>query len=305
MISIVIITYNGANKVPRLLLSLNQLDLNLAEVILVNDGSTDDTLEVVSKLKLNYIPTIITQENSGRGQAKNKGAAAARFGLLWFLDDDMKVLPETLMAHLNHHAKHPDTISVGSTIEDAEFVRTDIQKYRLAITNNWKSIIEAIPNPLPVEDLFIASANFSISKALFRQLNGFDSRLYDAEDLDLAYRAYLENIPIYYNKEAIGYHMDIITCYSYVRRNRQYTKGYAILRSLNPHYYEINKRMHFSQPKGYRKVLLSLISQPIFVWLIDHFNVFMILPTGLRYRFYELLIFGIGRYYTNRKLING
>jgi glycosyltransferase involved in cell wall biosynthesis len=301
--SILIITYNGAGKIPRLLLSLNDIPQNAWEVIIVDDGSIDNTAEIIHSLELKYPWKLIRQENKGRAVAKNRAAAEARYELLWFLDDDMRVIPETLSAHLSHHLKHPGTISVGSTIEDDEFVKTDIQRYRLYITNKWKDAIEKVANPLGVEELFIASANFSISKNLFDRLNGFDARLRDAEDLDLAYRSYLASIPIYYNKEAVGYHRDLITCYSYIIRNRQYTLGYQILRKLNPEYYQINKRMHFSAPIGGKRAFLSFICQPVYVWLIDNFNIFIIIPRSLRYRFYEMLIFGLGRLFTTRKLI--
>lgn len=305
MISIIIITYNGATKLPRLLRSIDSLDLREVEVILVDDGSTDHTLSTVRELSLGFPIKIISQKNGGRAKAKNAGAAHANYSLLWFLDDDMRVLPETLDAHRNHHMLLPGTICVGSTIEDAEYVKTDIQRYRFTITNAWKSVIETWSNPLTVENLFITSANFSISKDDFERLGGFDHRLRDAEDLDLAYRVYLANIPIYYKKEAIGFHMDVITCYSFVTRNRQYTKGYEILRNFNPGYYDINKRMHLSKPTGYRKFVLSMISQPLFIWLVDHFNIFLLLPKKIRYKFYELLIFGTGRFFTQRKLLNG
>lgn len=302
MTSIIIISFNGEKKLPRLLRSLNALPAGEIEVILVNDGSNDRTSEVPFTLDLNYKFRVINQENKGRAEAKNRGAGESTYDRLWFLDDDMKVQKETYEAHMRHLDEHPGTVSVGTTDEDPEFVKTDIQRYRLGITEKWKTIIENIPNPLPVDHLFITAANFCMEKVLFMQLGCFDARLKDGEDLDFAYRVYEAAVPIYYNKYAKGFHWDSITCLSYIRRNRQYAEGYRKLLEIKPHYYFINKRMHFSKPAGLKRVLLSVLSRPSFAWLIDHFNVFVLFPRKLRYRFYEILIFGLGITFVHRKI---
>lgn len=300
--SIIVITFNGTCKIPRLLKSLEDLPERDWELLVIDDGSTDQPEQVIKNLDLKYSWRIIHQENKGRASAKNRGVRESVNELLWFLDDDMRVLPETLAAHLLHHRQHPGTICVGSQLEDEPLMKTDIQRYKCFISGQWKRQIESAPNPLCADDLYMTSANVTLSRSVYNRLDGFDERLRDAEDLDLVYRAFLESIPVYYNKAAVGYHMDLITCRSYIIRNRQYTMGYDILRNLNPHYMTINRRMHFSSPAGIKKILLDLISRPLFVNAIDHFNVFRLIPVKLRYRFYELLIFGLGRIFTDRKI---
>jgi GT2 family glycosyltransferase len=246
---------------------------------------------------------VITQKNSGRSVAKNNGAGNAMNELLWFIDDDMRVDENSLTAHVEHHHQNPGTISVGTQLEDEPLMISDIQRYKCYISRGWRKQIESAANPLGVNDLYMTSANVSMSKLTFSRLGGFDERLRDAEDLDLVYRAYLANVAVYYNAKAVGYHLDLITCRSYIIRNRQYMEGYDRLRTLKPEYMKINKRMHISNPSGNKKWLLSVVCQPLFVKLIDHFNIFKyLLPLAVRYRFYEVLIFGLGRVFPSRKI---
>lgn len=300
--SIIIITYNGQNRLPRLLNSINSLSETDFEVVIVDDGSVESPLELIESLDLKYTYKFIRQENKGRAGAKNTGVENSSFEWLWFLDDDMRVQSDSLTAHRRHLIEFPDTVSVGTTFEEKEESDTDIQKYRCFISDIWQKALEELKNPLQKEDLFLASANFSISKKLFLSLGGFADNLRDAEDLDLAYRCYLANVPVYYNLAAVGYHKDKITCRSYVQRNRQYLKGYEILKTRSPHYLDINKRMELVKVNDNRKWLLGIIGQPLFVYLVDHFNVFMLLPRSIRYRFYEQLILSLGRVYVDRKL---
>lgn len=300
--SIIIITFNGSKKIPRLLHSISNLQEKNFEVIIVNDGSADNTVETIEKLQLSFSYKLISQENKGRAAAKNRGAQEAAGELLWFIDDDMRVMPHTLGAHLEHHRNHPGTVCVGTQEEDEAYMTTDIQRYKCRISRSWKLHIESASNPLNADNLYMTSANVSMPKTVFGRLHGFDERLRDAEDLDLVYRAFQNNVPVYYNRAATGFHLDLITCRSYIIRNRQYMEGYEVLRTLKPEYMTINNRMAKSFPSGIKKVVLSLVSVPAFVRLIDQFNVFMMLPAVVRYRFYEILIYGLGRIFPERKI---
>lgn len=300
--SIIIITYNGKERLPRLLLSINKIKNLIFEVIIVDDGSNENPREDVESLKLNYEWCLINQVNKGRAIAKNVGAVNAKYDLLWFLDDDMRISDDSLFHLMEHHRNLDNSVCVGTTFEESNEEDTDIQKYRCYLSNIWQKALEELENPLSAQDLFLASANFTIRKELFFEVGGFNSKLRDAEDLDLAYRLHLANIPIYYNIKAVGYHKDKITCRSYVLRNRQYIHGYKVLKEIEPLYLNINKRLESITVSGSRRFVLSLISQPVFVYLIDHFNVFLVLPKSIRFRFYEMLILGLGRVFMNRKL---
>ncbi|MFN0188031.1 MAG: glycosyltransferase family 2 protein [Bacteroidia bacterium] len=303
-ISIIIITYNGTLKLPRLLLSINSIPSTDFEVIIIDDGSRDNPLDVVSALTLNYNWRLVSQENKGRATAKNVGAKLAKYEMLWFLDDDMKITSDSMNAHISHHLNFPRSISVGSQLEENLLGDSDIQKYKVYLSEIWQKAIESYSNPLSIENLYITSANFTVSRNLFFELGGFHDGILDAEDLDLAYRCYLEKIFIFYNKNSIGYHKDKITCKSYVLRNRQYVYGYDVLKNLKPIYTTLNKRLVLEETTGVKRLVYGIIGQPFFVYLIDNFNLFLLLPQRIRYKFYEALIYSLGRVFINRNLIN-
>ena len=97
-VSIIIPTFNGGARIHNCLDALlKQLDGRNAEILVVNDGSTDDTIEVVKpypKVRL------ITQANEGPAAARNRGAAEARGAIILFTDDDCVPMHDWLNAML-------------------------------------------------------------------------------------------------------------------------------------------------------------------------------------------------------------
>lgn len=92
--SIVLPLYNKQNCIVETLNSVISQDYDCYEVIIVNDGSTDNSLNVVDDW-LNSIPgfmakrfKIVSQENSGVSSARNRGVQEADFDFIAFLDSD-------------------------------------------------------------------------------------------------------------------------------------------------------------------------------------------------------------------------
>lgn len=93
VISIIVPVYNGAAYLPRCLNSLvKQTEQNI-EIVVVNDGSTDDTQAVIDRFQQEYPEKIIglRQENKGVSAARNLGLSVARGEFIGFADADDKV----------------------------------------------------------------------------------------------------------------------------------------------------------------------------------------------------------------------
>lgn len=87
LLSVIIPTYNDADKIIRCLDSvLNQANRDYYEVIVVNDGSTDETADILKKYKGDIL--VLNQKNGGVSSARNNGIAHARGRYLWFVDAD-------------------------------------------------------------------------------------------------------------------------------------------------------------------------------------------------------------------------
>jgi glycosyltransferase involved in cell wall biosynthesis len=104
-VSVVIPSYNSAAYLPEAIDSaLNQTVAPL-EVIVVNDGSTDETPQILERYRGRLV--VITQENRGLSGARNSGIAAASGELIAFLDADDVWLPEKLEKQVACLAEHP------------------------------------------------------------------------------------------------------------------------------------------------------------------------------------------------------
>lgn len=94
MISVIIPIYQHAKEIEECLLSIFNQTIKDLEIIVVNDGSTDNLLEVLQKYK-NKIK-IISQKNKGASAARNRGFKEARGEFVLFCDADMILKPEML-----------------------------------------------------------------------------------------------------------------------------------------------------------------------------------------------------------------
>src|SRR5689334_11983442 len=130
-VSVIIPTYNGERKISRLLDALLRQTVKEFRVIVVVDGSKDNTVSILESYKSKFREFIvIVQENKGRATVRNRGAQAARSELLIFFDDDMEPFPDCVERHVNFQKKHEDSILCGYPIEIPAADKTDIQNYK-------------------------------------------------------------------------------------------------------------------------------------------------------------------------------
>ena len=89
MISIIVPTYNNANYLKKCLDSLVKQTLKDIEIIVINDGSTDDTINILKSYQKKYSNLkVINQENQGIAKSRNKGLEIARGEYISFVDSD-------------------------------------------------------------------------------------------------------------------------------------------------------------------------------------------------------------------------
>lgn len=92
LVSVVIPTYNRERYLPEAIVSVLSQTYRPIELIIIDDGSDDQTAQVIARLDMSAVPAIpvkyVQQENSGIGAARNRGVALANGTLLAFLDSD-------------------------------------------------------------------------------------------------------------------------------------------------------------------------------------------------------------------------
>lgn len=128
--SVIIPSYNSENTIRRALISvLNQTETDY-EIILVDDGSIDDTVEIVKKelADRSFAWTILTGNNQGAAGARNKGAQAAQGEFLAFLDSDDEWHPEKLSIQRKCLQDNQlDFIAAGYTLEPFSPIQSEIR----------------------------------------------------------------------------------------------------------------------------------------------------------------------------------
>src|SRR5918993_3371746 len=112
LVTVVIPCYNQAHFLGEAIESVLSQSYPNFEVVVVDDGSTDDTSEVASRYPQKV--RLIRQENRGLAGARNTGIGHARGEYLVFLDADDRLLPEALEAGGRELEAHPECAFVSS-----------------------------------------------------------------------------------------------------------------------------------------------------------------------------------------------
>jgi glycosyltransferase involved in cell wall biosynthesis len=281
--SVIIPTYNGGRKIHRLLDSLANQTLLDFEVVVVIDGSSDDTAKVIEKYRERFRQfDFISQQNGGRAAARNSGARIARADLLIFYDDDMEPYRDSVERHITFHQRNFGMMC-GHTIEIDDRYQSDIQNYKAWLTRKWTGRYAEGVTVMNADNLFFSASNSSVQKATFWRLNGFNRELTDAEDYELAYRAIYLGIPVYYDKDNKAVHLDLIDCRGYIRRLREYGAAHKKLTHL------IERPINKGPLSAVKKFFYGGFAFAFWVRLIDA-GVFRFLPKIARYRLYSVII---------------
>lgn len=235
LISVVIPSYNRGNALSTTLAALvNQsLPSDQFEVLLVDDGSSDGTLQKVRELVLPYSLRILSQVNQGAAAARNRGAAQAQGKHLLFLDADMIASPNLLFEHLNAHAQYPEVLVLGRRDRWPELGSPNLVERFDYAPDGLDPRLER----QPVTYMEAWTCNLSMSRKTWDQLGGFDETFPPGsgyEDLDLAYRAYLFGIGITFSSSALAYHNHVISLEQRCQQAFRYTASVPWLFCKHP-----------------------------------------------------------------------
>ncbi len=114
IVSIILPTYNRADTIVRAIESVQAQTFSDWELIVVDDGSTDSTFELIANLEPRMI--LIQQENRGFTEARNVGIRASRGKYLAFLDSDDEFMPHHLELCVAFLEAHPDEQFVSTEL---------------------------------------------------------------------------------------------------------------------------------------------------------------------------------------------
>jgi glycosyltransferase involved in cell wall biosynthesis len=225
--SIVIPTYKRLPMLLRVLDALEaQQDAPDLEVIVIDDGSGDDTSRVMSERRAaKYALTFRSQPNAGPGRARNHGVSLAAGRYILFIGDDTVPEPRFLAEHARVHRDAKDdplVACLGYTGWPPGGRVTAFMDYinDYGLQFGYKLIHDGEIVPFN----FFYTSNISLDRELLGS-EPFDTTFPAAawEDIELAFRLDARGLKIRYNARAVTRHYHPMTVDSFARR--QYTVG--------------------------------------------------------------------------------
>ncbi|HVY18116.1 MAG TPA: glycosyltransferase family A protein [Rhodopila sp.] len=204
LITVVIPLYNGGRFIEEALRSVFRQTRQPDEVIVVNDGSTDDGSAIVQRLAEEFPIRLIDQANAGQSAARNRGVDQASGDLIAFLDQDDVWYPNHLERLLEPYLENRAT-ELGWSYSDLDEIDEQggtvilqvLQHH--ALTHPKRNLMTCL-----AQDMFILPSASLVSRRAFRSVGGFDDRLSGYEDDDLFMRLFRAGFDNAYIPESLS-----------------------------------------------------------------------------------------------------
>ena len=261
MVSIIIPTFNGGARITSGLDALVQQTMGRdAEILVINDGSNDDTVEVVGRYSRVHL---VNQSNAGPAAARNRGALEARGEIILFTDDDCVPATGWLDA-MTGPFKDPNLVGVKGVYRSRQkelvacFVQIEYEdKYRLMFD-------------LPQID-FIDTYSAGFRRDRFLEMKGYDTRfpVACAEDVELSYRMSERGWMMKFIPAAVVYHTHPDTLWKYLKKKYKFAFWRILAIRSNPakalrdsHTPQIMKLQVLLAPAMLLAIVVDLFIQP-------------------------------------------
>ncbi len=250
-VSVIVCSYNGGRTLAACLDSLGRLNYPDYEVILVDDGSTDDTAYIAAQYpRVRYIH----QSNHGLSHARNTGATAARGEVFAYTDSDCMVDADWLY-YLIGTLVSGDYAGVGGPNVTPP-------------AQNWIQACVAAapggPSHVLLTDTIaehIPGCNMAFYRWAFERVGGFDPEYHKAgDDVDFCWRIQQAGWVIAFSPTAIVWHYRRFTLRAFLKQQDGYGEAESLLRF---------KHLIFFGPTGTAKWRGQIYGTPRFSWFVN------------------------------------
>lgn len=201
LLSIIIPNYNGAKTIGMCLKSVHRAVTDYTEVIVVDDCSSDDSVEIIKRFSGGHSPfpikLIQLPEHSGASKARNEGAKEAEGEILFFIDSDCLLMEVTLYSAIKAYREQPDAI-IGGTYTTLPFDKDFFSTFQ-SIFVNYSETKDA---DFGVSNSYIATHAMIINRRLFLEGGGFkEDFLPILEDVEFSHRMRRQGVRLVMNPE--------------------------------------------------------------------------------------------------------
>ena len=183
-----------------------------AEIVVVDNGSTDGTLDLLQRWSADAgsVTTIVEENRPGLARARNTGVVASRGKLLAFTDDDCRLSPNHLRDLASYDAADTEPVLRGGRVDAGDPLDLPCTLKRDSTRRRIDRRREPMRDVAPGG--FILGCNMAMRRTVFDRLGPFDERFgagavfKSGEDTDYILRAYFEGIPVEYVPDMVVYH---------------------------------------------------------------------------------------------------
>ncbi|MGK9367283.1 glycosyltransferase [Melioribacter sp. Ez-97] len=247
-VSIIVPVYNEGKIIKSSVESLLGLDYPNYEIIIVNDGSTDDTAEIAESLvgyhkgkRAMIKVSLINKPNGGKSKALNAGIQYSEAQFVLCMDGDSQLTTDTLKMAMRHFVDPAVGAVAGNVkVQNRKKMLTDLQALEYLEGLNlarsaqgFMQMVNIIPGPIGV-----------FRKSTLRDAGFYSSDTF-AEDADITLKILAKGWKIVYEPKAIAYTEAPVTIYQLLKQRYRWTRG--ILQAIRKHKkYLYNPTLNFN-----------------------------------------------------------
>lgn len=205
-VSVVIPTYNRRPRLARVLsaLAAQTFPPERIEVVVVDDGSTDDTVEWLESASFPFSLRVESQANSGPAAARNRGVQAASSDWILFLDDDVVPDPLLVQAHMENHEKaEGDVVVLGTLSSLPSYSQPWVAWEQVQLEKQYAAMVRGDYQPTYRQ---FWTGNASVRRSRLLEAGLFDVTLKRGEDVELGRRLADAGVGYVFDPRAKGLH---------------------------------------------------------------------------------------------------
>jgi biofilm PGA synthesis N-glycosyltransferase PgaC len=231
-VTVIVPVFNEEAVIESALRSLLALDYPSYDIVVVDDGSTDDTRRVAARLEGNHgkaTVRVVTKANGGKASALNAGIAMARTPYVVCMDGDSRLAPDALRHAMRHFADERVAAVAGNVkVVNRNNVWTRLQALEYIEGLNmprraqgFMRVVNIVPGPIGI-----------FRRDVLRRVGGYDTDTF-AEDADVTLKIVTAGWHVVYEERAIAWTEAPETYLDLVKQRYRWTRG--ILQALRKH----------------------------------------------------------------------
>jgi glycosyltransferase involved in cell wall biosynthesis len=233
-ISVIIPAHNQCSVLSKVLAALERQTCSITafEVVIVDDGSTDNTIKYLAEYINESLLSIsvVRAKGEGAGAARNLGIQNAIGEFILFLDGDTIPGNDLILRHLKHQNYFEDqnAVVMGTFDMDPNLIHSEQARVvKKDFSFNESGLVE-------LKWYQYRTPNTSFKRELILQLGGFNINLFPAEDTEMAYRLQKLNVRFFFDRNIKSLHHHPMNLNGYLKRGAVYGRAVAIWHLISP-----------------------------------------------------------------------